>query len=388
MKRISLNQGIFLAVAIGFLCLFICTNPPAATAQKPINIGFTTDFSGVTASFGIQEAPVVEMVVKEVNAAGGINGRPIKLFVQDNAADPAKTVGNLKMFKELNKCVAIIQGVTSTTGIAAKAWAEKNHIPIIAPDPASDKLIHKKGKSWWFRTEVPIHLRMVAVLPRLKKLGYNKVAFEGSTLAWGTDSLSALKEYAPKYGVKVVGEILCEPKTKDLTIQAIRLRDMGADAVVCAEYEAETGVWGRALKSIGWKPYVYHGSATVYYSTLLTNPSELFEGWETAQQIDVTKPLVKEIWDKYEAYTGKRYEDEKGPRTWDAVHLLLEAIKLSGNPDDPEAIRDAFYKIKNFPIAVASKETMGSYEIGRNHLVTEKDLVFYTTRSGKLVLAE
>jgi len=388
MKRLSFHQRLFLIGAMGLICLLAFTNPPAAAGPKPINIGFTTDVSGICASFGIQESPVVEMIIKEVNAAGGINGRPIKLHVIDNGADPARTVGALKMFKDLHKCVAVIQGVTSTTGIAAKAWAEKNRIPIIAPDPASDQLIHKKGKSWWFRTEVPIHLRMIAVFPRLKQLGYDKVAYEGSTLAWGTDSLKALKEAAPRYGCKVVGEILCEPKTKDLTIQAIRLRDAGAQAVVCSDYEAESGVWGRALKAIGWNPYMYHGSATVYYSSLQTNPAELFEGWEVAQQIDVEKPLVKKIWDKYEAYTGKRYEDEKAPRTWDATQLLLEALRLSGNPDDSVAIRDAFYKIKNFPIAVGSKKTLGSYEIGRNHLVTERDLVFYVTRSGKLVLAQ
>jgi len=381
-------NSILLAIAIGLICVPIFAGAQAKAAGKEINIGFTTDFSGVTASFGIQESPVVEMIIKDLNAAGGINGRPVKLFVQDNAADPAKTVGNLKMFRELNKCVAIIQGVTSSTGIAAKAWAEQNKVPIIAPDPASDQLIQREGKSWWFRTEVPIHIRMITALPRLKALGYDKVAFEGSTLAWGTDCLKILKEYAPKYGVTVVGEVLCEPKTKDLTIQAMRLRDTGAQAIVCAEYEAEGGVWARALKSIGWKPYVFHGSATVFFSTLQTNPPELFEDWEVAQQIDLTKPLVRQIWDKYQAYTGKRYEDEKGPRTWDATNLLLEAIKASGNPDDSEAIREGFYKIKNYYAAVGPKGFIGSFEIGKNHLITEKDMVMYVTKGGKFVLVK
>jgi branched-chain amino acid transport system substrate-binding protein len=386
MKSLGVMKRLYVFVALGVIGGIIFTSASTARAQNPINICFTTDFSGVTASFGITEAPVVEMVVKEVNAAGGINGRPIKLFpVLDNAADPTKTVGNLKMFKELNKCVAIVQGVTSSTSIAAKAWAEQNHIPIIAPDPATDQLVQTEGKSWLFRTEVPISVRMLTALPRLKELGHDKVSFEGSTLAWGTDALKSLKEHAPKYGVKVVGEVLAEPKTKDLTIQAMRLRDAGAQAVVTAEYEAETGVWARALNSIRWKPYMFHGSASVFATTLRTNPPELFEGWETAQTIDVSKPLVKQAWDKYEAYTGKRVEDEKVPRTWDAIHLLIEAIKLSGNPDDPEAIRDGFYKIKNLPLAVGRKETRGSFEIGRNHLLTDKDMVVYVVRSGKLV---
>ena len=100
MSRIlNKRKSFILFVGVGLVCIFLLVTSGKAQEKKPINIGFTTDFSGVTASFGITEAPVVEMVVKEVNAAGGINGRPIKLFVQDNAADPAKTVGILKMFK-------------------------------------------------------------------------------------------------------------------------------------------------------------------------------------------------------------------------------------------------------------------------------------------------
>jgi len=94
------------------------------------------------------------------------------------------------------------------------------------------------------------------------------------------------------------------------------------------------------------------------------------------------------VWDKYEAATGKRYEDEKILRTYDLVNLLVEAIRLSGNPDDPSAIREGFYKIKNLPLAVGKKETTGSFEIGRNHIVTEKDMTFYTVKAGKIVLVK
>jgi branched-chain amino acid transport system substrate-binding protein len=91
---------------------------------------------------------------------------------------------------------------------------------------------------------------------------------------------------------------------------------------------------------------------------------------------------VKEVWKKYQEYTGKSYEDEKVPRTWDAIQLLIQAIKLSGNPDDSTAIRDGFYKIKNFPVATGSKTTMGSFEIGRNHLLKVEDIPVYVFKSG------
>ncbi len=374
--------GMMLTV-IALLLLF--TFQPAHAAQ-PINVGFTGDFSGSNASSGMQEAPVVEMMVKEINAAGGINGRPINLVVQDNGSDPARALGNAKMFKEQYKCKVIIANVTSSVGIAVKVWAEKNKIPVFAVNPQSDKLWDKKGKSWLFRAETPASPRVEAILARLKRAGYTKVAFEGSTLAWGTDTLTMFKEKAPAYGIKIVSEVLIEPKTKDLSIQAKKLKDSGAQALICAEYDAETAGLARAMSAIGWKPYVIHTSASTFSAAMALISPEMFNGWETIVQFDTQNPLVQKIWNKTKEHTGKNpIENEEGPRTYDAINLIVEALKLSGNPDDSTAIRDAFYKIKNYERALGHKGGKGGFVEGKNHLLDAKDLIFSAVKGGKLV---
>jgi len=74
-------------------------------------------------------------------------------------------------------------------------------------------------------------------------------------------------------------------------------------------------------------------------------------------------------------------------RGYDAARALLEAIRLSGDPDNPEAIRDGFYKIKNLPLAGGNKSSMGSFEVGRNALLGPSDIPVYVIRSGKLEIA-
>lgn len=389
MKRSFLIKGMFLLAAVGLICLSLSSNPLAGTAaeQKPINIGFSNDFSGVGAPEGLVNWPVFEMAMKEANAAGGINGRPIKYFALDNAGDPTKVIGNLKVLKELNNCVAVVYGVNSAGAIAGKEWAEKNYISIMATEPISDKLVQKEGKAWLFRSTYTTFEDVAARLMRIKELGYKKVGFVGTTQAMGTDQLDFVKENASKYGLEFVGSVLCEPKSKDLTIQAKRLKDMGPEALISANYVAETGVWGRAVTNIGWQPYtiVFGGPLLAY--VLQSFPIELFEGWESTMQINFSKPAVKIYNDKHEAYTKKHYEGEEGVRTYDGVNLLLEAVRLSGNPDDPEAIRDGFYKIRNFPIVSGRPETVGSFEIGRNYTMTSKDMTVVVVKSGKFVLA-
>jgi branched-chain amino acid transport system substrate-binding protein len=356
-----------------------------AFAQNPINVGFTMDFSGVTAQVGNREAPVVEMVVKEVNDAGGINGRQIKLHTLDNGADPSRVVGNLKMLRDLNKCSAMFEGVNSSCGIAAKKWADQNKVPVITEGAMTDAVLQKEGKAWFFKSCASVSTHAESTLARLKKLGYTKVAFQGSTLAWGVDVRDTVKKLAPKYGIEIVGEVLCEPKSKDLTIQATRLRDTGAKAVICADYEAETGVWAKAVKTIGWNPFLFQYSSGLLSSAMKIYPPGTFEGWETSMTIDVTKPLVKEVWDKAAAFSGKRWEDDMITRTWDGIRLLIEAIRLSGNPDSPEAVRDGFYKIKNLPIVSGRKDSTGSFEIGRNEVLKPQDILIYVVKDGKIV---
>lgn len=368
--------------------VFFCSSG-LLLAAEPINVGFTSDFSGLDASKGMEEAPVVEMVVKEINAAGGINGRPINLIVQDNGSDPAKAVGNAKMFKEKYKCKVIIAGVTSSVCTALKNWGDQNKIPIIAIDPQSDKLWVKSGKSWFFRTETPASPRVEAILNRLKKLGYTKVAYEGTTLAWGTDSLAVFKEKAPAFGIKIVSEVMTEPKTKDLSIQAKKLKDSGAQAVISVEYEAETAGLARAMSAIGWKPYIVHASAANLAASMGLVSPELFNGWETVMQIDPTKPLVKSLWARSKTFAASKnvtlHEDEKGPRSYDAINLLVAALKASGNPDDSTAIRDAFYKLPNYERAMGKKGGKGGFTEGKNHLLSGDDLVINTVKSGKMI---
>lgn len=381
-KLLTVLGSVGLVLALVALALGGCVKP--VEEAKPINIGYPCSFTGPAGMEFTLTSELVKGMADDLNAAGGLEGRPIKLFIADDGNDPAKAVGNVKRFVELNNCVAIIVSGTSTINLALKGWGEENHVAVICGNALSDKLVDTEGKAWWFNATYHNSLGIEAQLLRVKNLGYNKVGFEASTLAYGQDALAVTKELCPKYGLDFVGSVSCEPKSKDLTIQAKTLRDTGVEAVLQAEYTAEMGVWARALKDIGWHPYM-NGPATQLQDALAIYPVELFEDFECMMPIDPTKPGCIKAWDKYEEYTGKRLEAVYLVPVWDAFQLLMEAIRLSGNPDDPESIRDGFYKIKDFPLAAGRKGALGSYEIGRNKSLRVEDMVIAVVKSGKLV---
>jgi len=383
------RSGSYVAMTLTAIALALAFTVPSALAAEPIMIGFTGDFSGSNAASGVQALPAIEVVVKEVNAAGGINGRQIKLITQDNGSDPAKAIGNVKMFKEQYHVKAIVANTTSGVAIALRGWAEKNQIPIISANPQSDKLWVREGKAWLLRVTMPASPRVEAALAKLKQLGYTSVAFEGATTAWGTDTLAEVKAKAPKYGIKVVAEVLVEPKTKDLTIQAKQLKDSGAKALIVAEYDAEGAGLARAMNYVDYKPFVIHTSAANLSESILHTDPAFFEGWSVLQEVDPTKPEVINVWKKIKDHTGKApIENEEGPRAWDSMALLIEAIKAGGNPEDSVAIRDGFYKIKDYKWVFGRQGSKGGFKEGKNHLLDIDDLVEYNVRNGKLVRAK
>lgn len=384
-KQGYIRMNVITVSAAVFLLLLLVSQ--ISFAAEPINVCMSNDYSSFSAHAGITQTKVTEMVVKEVNAAGGIKGRPIKLIIADNASDPSKAVGNAKMFKDQYKCKVMIIDITSSVCLAVKGWGEANKMVMVAGAPQSDKLTVLNQKAWFFRTCSSAPLNIHATLARLKKLGYNKVAFEGTTLAWGTDTLGIIKQLAPQYGIQLIHEVLVEPKTKDLSIQAKQMKDSGAEAIISTDYDAETAVLARAISAIGWRPYVIHTSASLVSSAIGLNDPKLFEGWETMTISDPTKPLVQKIWKKANEYANghpKIDEDEKAIRGYDAIAIIAAALKAAKDPDDSTSIRDAFYNIPNYERAAGRKGIKGGYKIDKNHFLDTEDMVMLVVKNGKL----
>src|SRR5215471_79925 len=79
-------------LAVGATGLAVLALAPAARAAEPIRIGVVTPLSGSYAPIGKQVRWGAELAVKEINAAGGVSGRPFELLFEDEEANPPVAV--------------------------------------------------------------------------------------------------------------------------------------------------------------------------------------------------------------------------------------------------------------------------------------------------------
>jgi len=92
----------------------------ANAAQPPIKVGIATDLSGAIGYAGNADANVARMVVNDINAAGGLLGRPLQLYIEDTASNEAIAVSNVRKLIQRDHVDVVLGGITSSMRNAIK----------------------------------------------------------------------------------------------------------------------------------------------------------------------------------------------------------------------------------------------------------------------------
>ena len=222
--------AIILAVAlVGALAVAA----PAAT-KEPIKIGAFFALSGPAAPIGTPTKLVAEMVVDQINKAGGINGRPIELVVGDTESDPAKAASIAKKFIFSDKVAAIIGPTTTGDGMQVKKIVEEAGMPTfmtVGGDP-----VIEGGKfgafTYVFKSPQRSSTAMKKLYGYLKEKKLTKVALLTASDPFGKDGAVWLKKLAPDFGITLVAEESFGPKDTDMTPQLTKIKNAAPQAII------------------------------------------------------------------------------------------------------------------------------------------------------------
>jgi branched-chain amino acid transport system substrate-binding protein len=112
------------------------SKPSATPASEPLKIGLISSLSGPFEAAVSYQQTAVEMVVDDINAAGGLLGRKIEIVVRDDQADPGLVPQKLNELKAAG-CPAIIGSALDRISPPERQWARDNHIPIVTTGSTS-----------------------------------------------------------------------------------------------------------------------------------------------------------------------------------------------------------------------------------------------------------
>src|SRR6478672_8743438 len=136
----KLRLGLLVLCALSALAFMSCTKNQEAASSNEIVIGEFGSLTGTTATFGISTKNGIDMAVDDLNKAGGLLGKKVRVIVEDDQGKPeeAQTVVTKLITKD--QVAAVLGEVASSRTMAAAPVAQQNGIPLISPSSTNPKV--------------------------------------------------------------------------------------------------------------------------------------------------------------------------------------------------------------------------------------------------------
>lgn len=323
-----------------------------AAAAPPIKIGALFSITGPASFLGEPERNTAQMVVDEINKAGGVKGRMLQLVAYDTQGDATKAVqAATRLIKEDN-VVAIIGPSTTGDTMAVIPLVEKAQIPMISC--AAGSKITDPVKKWVFKTAQNDALAVAKIFEYLQKNKISKVAILTVSDGFGSSGREQLKAQAGKFGIQLVIDDTYGPKDTDMTSQLTKIRGSQAQAVICWGTNPGPAVIARNAKQLGLKLplFMSHGVSSKKFIELAGDAAEgiiLPSGKvliaDLLPKVDKQRKSLMAFVEDYRKHF-KAEGDHFGGHAWDATMLIKQAIERGG--DTPAAIRDQLEATHNF----------------------------------------
>lgn len=342
-------KGRFLFAIITGLFVFMSVSVYAA--EKPYRVGCVFAITGKASWLGEPEMRTAKMVVDKINAKGGINGHPVKLFIEDTQGQNTRAVNAVKKLIKKDKVCAIIGPSRSGTSLACIPIVTKAKIPMISCAAAESIINPVNKRKWIFKTAQNDSDAVRRIYENIKAGGIKKVGIITGTTGFGNAGRKQLKSMADTYGLKIVADETYTPADTDMTAQLVNIRNSGAQAVINWSIVPAQSIVPKNMRQlkINIPLYQSHGFGNIKYVEAAGKAAEgiIFPGGRllavnTLPDNNPQKPVLVAYKSEYE----EKYKEPVstfGGHAYDAMKILAKAMEMAG--DDPYAIRDAIEKI-------------------------------------------
>jgi branched-chain amino acid transport system substrate-binding protein len=335
-----------------------CASLSMAAPSEPIRIGLVAELTGTNVETGGYQVNGVKLALEEINAAGGVLGRPLELQIEDSQSTNPGSVAALTKIIDKGRIAAVIGPVRSTQTLALMPTILKAGIPSIVG--ATEYTLTHANNPWLLRAR-PHNGYSAKVLADfgVNTLKRKKWAIVYTAEALGIGGKNQLIEALKPLGIT---PILVQPVNQlaqDYAPAVLAIKNAEPDII--ATYMTNAPALGTLAVQVheAGVNSIWVGSPT------LASVPAVRQGGRALYDSYSVDDFAPESSPEARAYTAK-YKQKFGiePDFWsswayDALHLIALAIK-SANSTQPEAIRKAILSIQGY------RGAEGTYHFDRN----------------------
>jgi branched-chain amino acid transport system substrate-binding protein len=327
----------------------VALSPLFAQKGEPIYVGVSGPLTGANAQYGLAWKKGFDLALDEINASGGVRGRPFQYIFTDTQNDPKQTVAVAQKYIADRRIVLATGDFSSTSSMAASALYQRAGLVQFGFNN-SNPVFTDGGSFIWSNSpsqsnEAPAHAAYV------RDLGLKRVALFQLNTDWGKVTGDLTVAALRKYGVEVALREAYLPDEKDFKPSITKAKALNIDGIVFVSYVNDASLLIQQIRGQGITlPIVSNGSQATAQFPELAGPAA--EGVYVSGDFssDDPRPEVRNFVAKWKAkYPGEEI-DYFAVHAYDSLKLAAAVIELGGT--DRTAVRDAFAKVKDVPSVI------------------------------------
>ncbi len=316
-------------------------------AQGEIVVGEIESLTGGKAGFGNELHNATVLAVEEVNAAGGLLGKKIKLVTEDTQSKPGEPAAGVQKLIASNKVVAVLGEYASSLSLEAAPICQQNKIPMISPGSTNPKV-----------TEVGDYIFRVCFIDPFQGTVLSKFAlntlkakkaavFTDIKADYSIGLAQFFKEHFTKNGGTIVVEKSYSTGDKDYKAQLTAIKAANPEFIIIPGYYGEVALIAKQARSLGITVPLIGGDGWSDGQLVAIGGSAIDGGYFTDHFSDENPdPAIQSFLKKYKDKFGKS-AGSAAALGYDAAMVLFDAIKRAGSAESPK-IREALATTKDY----------------------------------------
>lgn len=348
MQRSRLGRALTAAL-VPLLAVSGCASV-VSPVEDYIVIGMNEDSTGPGASYSTIAGTTVRATIDRINAEGGINGREVRLVVENDESSPTNTPSIIRKLIDQG-AAAVILSTGSGAALQAKQVSESSEIVTIAPTALTDSVAGPPGNEYAYMVPNPLAQYADVYCGAFEQTGKTRLGI----LADASPAISGiLATLDPKLRecIEVVGTQKAAVDSADLTAGVSRLLAAEPDVVLVASV-------GGSFELLAQN--TLHRLAPDLQRYSLASIGNQPEAWELADagsldglvymgSLSNDNPRTDELERWLRTIKGPSYSlTAYDAQAYDSVMLIKRAIEIAGTHTDPQKLNEAMQQVRDVP---------------------------------------
>lgn len=299
-----------------------------ADSAEPIKIGVAAPTTGNYAEYGIGFDVATSMAAEEINAAGGINGRPIELVLMDSKGDAKEATAIARTFADDDEIMAVVGDFSSTCCMAAAPVYEEAGLVQLSPTASNPDYAGMNEYMFGIMGVQSAEGPFVAEYLLGKYVEAKNVAVIYLNNDWGVAAKQYLVEKAKEVGVNIVAEENHVDGEKDFTAVLTKVQQANPDTICLVTFYNECAIISNQIAQMGWDVNVT-ALGPGASEQIIDLGGDNVEGFLTS-----TPFFAPDEGDSKAAVFRRQFEEKVGYTlnvhsacAYDAVYMVAEAMK-------------------------------------------------------------